>query len=60
MKMVGKTYQDVAYAVLSQFDFGVTNVQLRKIIDEAYGEQWHHPHVTPVKHIADNLHSLHL
>lgn len=58
--LAGMTYQQIAQQILWQFDFGITNEQLKGIIDEAYGEQWHHPHITPVKHITGNLHSIHL
>jgi threonine synthase len=58
--LAGLSYQQIAQKVLWQFDFGITVDQLKGVIDEAYGEQWHHPHITPVKHITDNLHSLHL
>jgi threonine synthase len=54
------TYQQIAEEILWQFDFGITDWELEKIISEAYGEQWHHHHITPVKHITENLYSLHL
>ncbi|MFA5916612.1 MAG: threonine synthase [Candidatus Gracilibacteria bacterium] len=59
--LVGKSYQEVAYDVLSKFDFGVTNEELKDIINKAYGQQWHRIEITPVKQIGDtNLYSLHL
>lgn len=34
--------------------------KLTAIIDAAYGAQWHSPEITPVKHVGENMHSLHL
>lgn len=46
--------------ILGSWDFSVTRDTLDSIIDEAYGDQWHHMDITPVKHITGNLYSLHL
>lgn len=54
-------YQWLAHAILSRFDFGVSENELSQIISEAYWNQWHNEDITPVKQIGDrNLHSLHL
>ena len=54
------SYRDLARAILGAWDFGVTKEDLSSIIDAAYGDQWHHDDITPVKHITENLYSLHL
>lgn len=54
------TYRSIADTILSKFDFWVTDAELSKIIDSAYGDQWQNPSITPVAHISDNLYSLHL
>lgn len=55
------SYQELAFNILSRFDFWVTPQELKKIIDEAYWDQWHKEEITPVKQIWNtNLHSLHL
>jgi len=55
------TYKSIADAVLWKFDFWIPEHELRWVIDEAYGNQWHSsPVITPVKHITGNLYSLHL
>ncbi|EKE27281.1 MAG: hypothetical protein ACD_3C00227G0002 [uncultured bacterium (gcode 4)] len=59
--LAGKTYQEVALSILLRFDFWVSWEELKKIINDAYWEQWHRSEITPVKQIWDtNLHSLHL
>lgn len=58
--LTGKSYQEVAFDSLSRFDFWVTSDVLKKIINEAYWTQWHNSEITPVKHITENLYSLHL
>ncbi len=59
--LVWKSYQELAYDVLSRYDFWVTNEELKDIINEAYWPQWHRKEITPVKQIWDtNLYSLHL
>jgi threonine synthase len=58
-QMSKSTYQQVAFMVLRNFDFW-TNIDLKQIIDPAYGNQWHHSDITPVKQLDDNLFSLHL
>lgn len=58
--LTGKSYQEVAFNILSRFDFWVTPDVLKKIINEAYWTQWHNSEITPVKHITENLYSLHL
>ncbi len=56
-----KTYQETAFSILRNFDFGISLEELEQIIDEAYGDQWHNPDITPVKQMReDNLFSLHL
>lgn len=55
--MVEWGYIEVAKIILwKYFDTEI----LDKILPDAYGKQWHHPDITPVKHITGNLHSLHL
>ncbi len=59
--MSDKTYQQVAFMVLRKFDFWVSVEQLESIIKRAYGKQWHHDDITPIKQIGDtNMYSLHL
>lgn len=58
--LTGKSYQEIAFNILSRFDFWVTPDVLKKIINEAYWTQWHNSEITPVKHITENLYSLHL
>ena len=54
------SYQSIAKQVLGAWSFGLESSTLDAIIDAAYGEQWHHEDITPVRHISDNLYSLHL
>jgi threonine synthase len=55
------TYQQVAFMVLRNFDFWIDSSKLKQIIDEAYGDQWHHSDITPVKQMGnDDIFSLHL
>ena len=56
----GKRYQDIAKSILGRWNFGVWENELDQIIESAYGKQWHHDDITPVKHISGNLYSLHL
>ncbi len=56
----GKRYQDIAKSILGKWSFGVREDELDQIIESAYGSQWHHDDITPVKHISNNLYSLHL
>ena len=62
-------YRALAKKILGKFDWGIPQVKLYRIIDEAYGEQWSKQHdatrwystdTTPIRHIAGNLYSLHL
>ncbi|MDD5769444.1 MAG: threonine synthase [Candidatus Gracilibacteria bacterium] len=60
-KLVGESYQEVAFQILSKFDFGLSSEDLKEIINNAYGNQWHNKDITPVKQMGDtNLFSLHL
>ena len=56
----GKRYQDIAKSIIGKWSFGIRNTELDSIIEKAYGSQWHHDDITPVKHISGNLYSLHL
>ena len=56
----GKRYQDIAKSILGKWSFGVREDELDAIIESAYGKQWHHDEITPVKHISGNLYSVHL
>lgn len=59
--MSNMSYQNLAKTILWRFDFGIWSDELWKVIDEAYGDQWHNSDITPVKQIGNtNLHSLHL
>lgn len=55
-----KSYQDIAKKILGLWSFGLSENEFSDIIKKAYGSQWHHPDITPVKHITENLYSLHL
>lgn len=58
---VGKSYQELALNILSKFNFWVSHLELKEIIEEAYWTQWHRDEITPVKQMWDtNLYSLHL
>jgi len=55
------SYQWLAQTILGSFNFWISQQELQKVIEEAYGEQWHDEDVTPVKKIWDtNMYSLHL
>lgn len=54
-------YEDVAYSILSKFDFWISGDQLIEIINDAYGKQWYRKEITPFKQIWNmNLYSWHL
>jgi threonine synthase len=55
-----QSYQSLAKEILGKWNLGITRDELSRIIDAAYGSQWHKDEITPVKHITDNLYSLHL
>ena len=55
-----QSYQEIAKVVLGAWSFGISTGELASIIDAAYGNQWHDDGITPVRHIAENLYSLHL
>ncbi|EKD29427.1 MAG: threonine synthase [uncultured bacterium (gcode 4)] len=57
---IGKPNQEVTFNILSRFDFWVSPDILRKVINEAQWDQWHNSEITPVKHVTENLYSLHL
>lgn len=59
-KLRGLRYDEVAKKVLGKWSFGIEQKALDEIIEEAYGSQWHHEDITPMKHITENLYSLHL
>jgi len=54
-QMSGMSYQDVAKTILGSFDFGISSVELWKVIDEAYGDQWYNSDITPVKKIDGTM-----
>lgn len=55
------SYQQLAFNILSRFDFWISNEELVQIINNAYWNQWHRSDITPVKQIwKTNLFSLHL
>jgi threonine synthase len=56
----GQRYQDIAKCILGSWSLGISEDALSTIIEDAYGLQWHNSDITPVKHIAENLYSLHL
>lgn len=58
--MANMSYQELAKMILGWFDWGMPDDKLTAIIDAAYGAQWHSPEITPVKHVGENMHSLHL
>jgi len=58
---VGKSYQELAFNILSRFDFWLHQETLREVINNAYWPQWHRSKITPVKQMwTTNLFSLHL
>ena len=61
-KYVWSSYQELAFFILSKFDFWTSDEILKnEVIKEAYWNQWHRDEITPVKQIWNtNLHSLHL
>lgn len=58
--MSSQSYQEVAEMVLSQFDLGLTPEERQQVIKEAYGTQWRDNRITPVRTLADGLHTLDL
>lgn len=58
--MANMSYQELAKTILSKFDWGVAPEKLGGIVDEAYGDQWHRPEITPVQWIGNKIYSLHL
>ena len=55
------SYQELAYHILSKFDFWISSEDLKQIIWNSYWNQWHKKEITPVKQIWNtNLYSLHL
>lgn len=51
---VGKSYQDIALAVLSVLLPDFTEDELRDCIEQAYGAQWSDHRITPVKPLGDD------
>lgn len=55
------SYQELVFAILWSFDWGISRQELKGVISQAYGNQWRHPDITPVRQMGnDNLFSLHL
>jgi len=58
---VSKPYQELAFNILSRFDFWLPLETLQEVINNAYWPQWHRAEITPVKQMwTTNLFSLHL
>ena len=58
--LVWGSYQNLAKYILGLWNFWVSRDSLGQVIDSAYGAQWYRKEITPVKHISDNIYSLHL
>lgn len=60
-RMWDMSFQDIAKFVWEKFErYGLDKETYNRVIDSAYWDQWHNSNITPVKHIASNLYSLHL
>lgn len=59
-RMANMRYQGVAKRILGAIDWGIPRERVNAVIEESYGEQWHNSDITPVKHVCNNLYSLHL
>lgn len=52
--LTGKTYQEIAYAVLSVLLPDFSEAELKDCIAKAYGDQWSDSRITPVKPLGDD------
>ena len=52
--LAGKSYQQIAFDVLSVLLPDYTEAELKECIDEAYGPQWSDEKITPVKPLSDD------
>ena len=52
--LAGKSYQQIAFDVLSVLLPDYTEAELKECIDEAYGPQWSDEKITPVKPLGDD------
>ena len=52
--LAGKSYQQIAFDVLSVLLQDYTEAELKECIDEAYGPQWSDEKITPVKPLGDD------
>ena len=53
--LAGKSYQQIAFDVLSVLLPDYTEAELKECIDEAYGPQWSDEKITPVKPLGLSL-----
>ncbi|TSC97042.1 MAG: Uncharacterized protein Greene101449_1327, partial [Candidatus Peregrinibacteria bacterium Greene1014_49] len=53
-QLVEASYADTANAILTKFNMGLSPEQLAEVVSGAYGEQWHHPDITPVTTLKEN------
>ena len=61
MTFTDMSYQELALNLLKRFPFWIDDNKFEEIINDAYGEQWNHSDIVPVKQMWDtNLHSAHL
>ena len=69
-QMQNLNYRELAFTILNRFDWGIVSEELKQIIDEAYNEahwqkpqdakEWFTTDIAPVRHIWENLYSVHL
>lgn len=69
-QMQNLDYRELAFTILGRFDWGISQEELKQIIDDAYNEahwykpqdadRWYTTDIAPVRHISENLYSLHL
>ena len=52
--LAGKSYQQIAFDVLSVLLPDFTETELKACINEAYGVQWSNEKITPVKPLGDD------
>lgn len=52
--LAGKSYQQIAFDVLSVLLPDFSEAELKACIDEAYGAQWSDEKITPVKPLGDD------
>ena len=58
--LAGKSYQQIAFDVLSVLLPDYTEAELKECIDEAYGPQWSDEKITPVKPLGDDCSTVRL